>query len=103
MKAKITKPDGTIVELEGEPLELVMFLPDLKGFELPKQVFIPTIFEVKCTCAEPWYGITPKPECPLHPYTYRITVSGDQNDPITTTEVKSNQPPWTDRELEFNP
>jgi hypothetical protein len=36
MKAKVTKPDGTVIELEGEPLELVMFLPDLKGFELKK-------------------------------------------------------------------
>lgn len=107
MKAKITKSDGTVIELEGEPLELVLFLPDLKGFELPKfqplpvlpePIYIPTPF-FECTCNQPWWGIGPPPPCPTH--------GGIQNPPrytwtITTnsTNVKVQDP---DRELEFNP
>ncbi len=32
MKAKVTKPDGTIIELEGDPIELAILLPDMKGY-----------------------------------------------------------------------
>lgn len=104
MKAKVTKPDGTVIELEGEPLELAIFLPDLKGFQLPQSppVFTPTIFEVRCTCNDPWFGIVPAPQCPLHPYSYKLTFSDGYTGTVTTT-VKTNQPPLTDRELEFNP
>ena len=32
MKAKVTKPDGTIIELEGDPIELAILLPEMKGY-----------------------------------------------------------------------
>lgn len=97
MRAKITKPDGTVIELEGEALELVLFLPDMKGFELPKfqplpalpdPVYIPTPF-FECTCNQPWWGVVPPPPCPTHG-----GVQGTWT--ITSTNVTVQDP---DREL----
>ncbi len=77
MKVKVTRPDGTVIEADGEVLDLIVLLSDLK----PPLLTLNPPVQIKLTDGlwdYPKYATNPEDLTPTVTWTHKLAITSEE-------------------------